>query len=153
MKHNRLADKDLEKKAISKFYLFLIIFQILTPLVFSTKITVFGRIVPEFPAKTINIALIVFLYFLYLAIKNGKIIGVFAALCFHGFFIVNALFIFTIKIAIFNIERQGLAAQSEFKIPITIAMLAINIIVIIYLFRYGYLLKKTYKDIKKTPCV
>lgn len=145
MKHNQLADKDLGRRIISKFYLFLIIFQILTTFAFSTKITVFGRIAPEFPAKTINIALIVFLYFLYLAIKNEKIIGVFAALFFHGFFVCNALLMLITKIAIFNVEGQNSAAQLEFKIPITIAMLVINTIIIIYLFHYGYSLKKHIK--------
>lgn len=147
MKHKALKYKELGKNIVLKLYIFLIAFHLLSPFVFSTKMTIFSKAVPQPYNTAINIFLVLFLWFLYLAIKSNRLAGFIAGIVFHGFFLFNSLYVLASGVSFFNIEGK-LAAQPPLNASLNLSACVINIAVIAYLVSYSsYLRRKLRKKV------
>jgi hypothetical protein len=136
MWHKQLKIKHLDLEVIPRFYLLLIILYTLSLLIFSTRLIVFGKIVPWPFSFIIHISSILFLYFLYFTIKNATKTGVFIAIFFHIIFITNSSLIFFEKTPIIIIKGIK-PTPYMLKISIVaVASLIINIFLIICLLFY-----------------
>ncbi|MDD5430165.1 MAG: hypothetical protein PHE97_05550 [Candidatus Omnitrophica bacterium] len=90
MKHKTLKNSYLEIEEVLKFYLFLMLFYALPLFAFSTRLMIFGARMPLLVSSIVHIGFIVFIYFLYLALRNKKKIGFWLSLSLHGLFLLNS---------------------------------------------------------------
>ncbi len=131
--------KPLGIQLLSYFYLSLILLYILPLFVFSTRIVVLGRIANEAGTALVNSSSLIFLFFLYLSVKNQRKTGLFLAILFHGLFLVNNLLMLFQQPPILEIEglKPGDYTLETFTIIAT-ALLNTLIIMHLYLKRQRY---------------
>ncbi|MDD4182305.1 MAG: hypothetical protein PHT53_00570 [Candidatus Omnitrophica bacterium] len=141
MKHNILSSKELGIIILSRFYLFLVILHILSLCAFSTTAYLFGQKITCFSACIATMLFIVFLYFLYDAIKHMRLAGFILALIFQLFFVINNSRIFFGKTPFLDIKGEKAAFPTAEK-PIIIVSIIVNILVSSLLIYYLYMFSK-----------
>ena len=106
MKHNSLEHRMLGISIVLKFYICLILLYALPLFVYSTKLLFFGIKLPQLMSNLIHVGLVLFLYFLYVAIKRRRQASFFFALAFHSAFFLNGLFMLLGKPAFLIVENS-----------------------------------------------
>ena len=139
MKHKRLSNKELGIIILSRFYLFLIVLHMLPLCVFSTGAYLFGQKLSSFSALLAIALVIIFLYFLYDAIRHIKLIGFLSALIFQLIFVINNSQMLFGKIPLLSIKGEKIAFLTVER-PLIIVSLIVNILLSSLLVYYIFIL-------------
>lgn len=141
MKRKVLSGKNLGIIILSRFYLFLAVLHLLPLYVFSTAPYLFGRKLSYFSTLSATALYIIFLYFLYDAIRRIKLAGFFLSLLFQLVFIVNTIQILFHKTPFLNIKGEKTALLITEK-PIIIISVVVNVLISSLLIYYIYIILK-----------
>jgi len=132
MIHNTLQIKELGIKAISQFYLFVILLYILPFAIFTTRLEIFGEAMDFWLTLTINTILISFILLLHFTINNLSRTGFYLSIPFHTLFILNSMLMIFDQSPILKIAglNEGVYIL---RIPLILASILINATIIFYL--------------------
>jgi len=145
MKRKALKERELIVVIVSRFYLFLAILHLLFFDVFSKAIHLFGHKLNHSFAILTGVLYAIFLYFLYDSIKRQKITGLFFALTFQLFFIINNIQMLIGKTPFLSVKSERIVFIAAEKYVIVFSVIVSAIITGFLLYCLYMPLKKTYK--------
>ncbi|MBU2102653.1 MAG: hypothetical protein ABH865_07575 [Candidatus Omnitrophota bacterium] len=127
-----LIENELGLSILSKFYLFLLFFHLISPHLFYTRTFVGTHQVGGPSLFAARAALALLLFWLYGAIKRGSARGFWCALFFHSFFLLNNLCALTRTGALVRVEGLQEGVASLGARPILIISTVFNSLVTLY---------------------
>lgn len=130
--HNSLQTKELGIYSISKFYLFLIFFCLLSYLLFSTELVVFSRSLGTTPSIALNAVFLIYLFLTYRWLGDLRRRGLWMALNLHMLFAINSVFMACYRTPI--ILMKGMVEGDTALVrPFIFGSIIVNIIIMSYL--------------------